>query len=548
MPKSYRAGTAEYNIAAAVWIVLGCLLFISATSAGAHVYPAPTPLTRAAQIPLEALPPDVRIEPVLTRLNEPVAMAFAPDGRLFFTERTLGEVFSFTLGDTFVVSIYKVTLASTDGERGLIGLALDPNFLQNHYIYIYYTSNEDNDVWHNRVVRFTLQDNGQGDSLRLLLKVPLESEFISIHNGGNLHFGPDGKLYVSLGDYGNWANAQNLGTLAGKILRINPANGSGLPDNPWYGSGNANTDRIYARGFRNPFDFDFDPVSGQMFAEDNGTSCDDEVNRVLRGYTYGWRTNYPPCEDSAPGGPNPAYNTIPPLFFWTQSVAPTGVTFYRGDAIPEWKNDLFVCLWKTGELHHFKLNTARTAIASHTIISDPALGTALCHLDIETGPDGALYFFRKNDSDPDRLRDLYRLTRDATFYASAFTASSAALASGDTLTYTLRLVHYGALTTTFTVTSSLPPATALIDGSPHTASGMIIGSGAGVTWTGSITPNSSLLATYRVTVSAQITLPMALTNVMRVTSNYAGSIERAAVVIVNGRAVYLPLMQRATAP
>jgi glucose/arabinose dehydrogenase len=153
-------------------------------------------------------------------------------------------------------------------------------------------------------------------------------------------------------------------------------------DNPFSGSS------VYAYGLRNSFDFDFDPITGQIFATENGDACDDEINRLLPRGNYGWRPNYP-CDDGAPGGPNPAYNTIPPLTYWSSSIAPTGLTFYRGDLIPEWKNDLFMCAFKDNStaLHHFKLNAARTAIISHTIIA----GTQ-CRTDVLTGPDGALYY------------------------------------------------------------------------------------------------------------------------------------------------------------
>jgi hypothetical protein len=249
------------------------------------------------------------------------------------------------------------------------------------------------------------------------------------------------------------------------------------------------------------------------------------------------------------GGPNPTFNSIPPLMFWSQSVVPTGVTFYRGDLFPEWKNDLFVCHWKTGELHHFKLNGARTAIASHTIIQDSVLGASVCHLDVETGTGGALYFFRNDESDPSfQYRDIYRITRDATVYASTFSASPPNPSAGSALTYDMRLVHYGTQTTTFTLTAGLPLSTALALDSLQAASGQLTGSGTGVTWTGSILPNTTLTATYRVTVSDQIVAPTLLTNVMHVASNRADPIDRVAIAMANGQAAYLPIVLRSPTP
>ena len=274
MLKSRRTDNRKYNITVtprARCAALPCVLAVIGWLALRPTTGAPQDIALPA---LEPLPPEVRVEPVLTGVDDPVAMAFAPDGRWFFTKRVTGEVQMLAPGNPAPVTIFQVT-PEYGVERGLLGIALDPNFSQNHYIYIHYTSDEDHDGRHNRIVRFTLQPNGVGGSPLTLLKVPLDSDFTEMHNGGNLHFGPDGKLYVSIGDYGNPGHAQELTTLPGKILRLNPANGSGWRGNPWYGGGNANTDRLYARGFRNPFDFDFDPASGQLFAGDNGTSCDD---------------------------------------------------------------------------------------------------------------------------------------------------------------------------------------------------------------------------------------------------------------------------------
>ena len=498
----------------------------------------------ATQVTTEPLPPGARIEPVFNDVRNPVAMTFAPDGRWFFTERTTGWVQMVTGANRGGV-FHTPNLSGA--ERGQLGIALDPNFVSNGYVYVFYTSFEDRAVTgkiDNRVVRFQLQGN-RGISPTLMLTVPLDSNASEIHNGGNLHFGPDGKLYVSIGDYFNDTNGQNLSKMPAKIHRFDTTVPLSAPtDNPFYDGGGPNADSTYAYGFRNPFDFDFDPVSGVLFAGDNGIDCDDEVNRVLPGYNYGWRTHYEPCDDFSPDGPDPAYNTIPPLIAWPYSAVPTGVTFYRGDLFPEWKNDLFVCHWKKGELHHFKLNAARNAIASHTIIADIA-----CHLDIETGNGGALYYFSDDTTDPVKeYRDIYRITRDATVYASTFAPSSPIPAAGDALTYTLRLVHYGMLTTTFTITSSLPPSTTLIDGSPQAAGGAIVGSGAGITWTGSILPNTTLTATYRVNISDQIAAPTLLINAMHISTDLAGSTQRVAIVVVNGRAVYLPILLRAFVP
>ena len=526
-------------------IVLIVAVSTTGSAAGARVSRPDAPA-----VDVEPLPPGGRIE-IGPRVRDPVSMAFASDGTWYYTERRTGIVRRVD-ANGFAFPLYDAPVAAPpESERGLIGITLDPDFTSNGYIYIFYTGSPAVNVIENYVERLTLH-SGSTVSATRVLSVPLDWNQAVIHNGGNLRFGPDGKLYLSIGDYFDAANGQDLGKMPAKIHRFNPSVPLSAPfDNPFYDGPGPNADSLYAYGFRNPFDFDFDPVSGTLFAGDNGVACDDEVNRVRPGYNYGWRTNYPECDDSSPGGPDPAYNTILPLISWPYSVVPTGVTFYRGDLFPEWKNDLFVCHWKSGELHHFKLNAARNTIVSHTILTVPypELGAVLCHLDIETGHGGALYFFRNDPADPNKeFRYVMRLTRDATIYASTFEPSARIPAAGESLTYTMRLVHYGTLTTTFSITSSLPPSTTLVEGSLQASGGAIGGSSGGVDWAGSVLPNTTLTATYRVTVSDLIVTPVMLTNTLTISTDVAGSARRVATIVVNGRAVYLPLVLRQFTP
>jgi glucose/arabinose dehydrogenase len=540
----------------AEWMVAGGVIQLAVIGAAAPPSPeAAAQPSGAAQFAEESLPPGGRIEFAAAHARNPTAMAFAPDGRWFYTERTTGYIFAVTqqFGRYNLFPPVPATHPPFQSEQGLLGIALDPNFLTNKYIYVYYTSGEDaattgrND---NRVVRYTMVGNDFIMTPTLMLTAPLQSNDIVIHNGGNLHFGPDGKLYVSIGDYFDATNGQNLNRLQAKIHRFNTSVPLSAPaDNPFFSNPNVTVKSTYAYGFRNPFDFDFDPVTGAIFAGDNGIACDDEINRVLPGYNYGWRANYPDCDDFSADGPDPAYNTIPPLIAWPYSAVPTGVTFYRGDLFPEWQNDLFACHWKDGTLHRFRLDASRTAIASHTILVDPNLGATLCHLDIETGTDGALYFFRNDETDPSKeFRDIYRITRDPTIYASTFAPSSAMPASGDVVTYTMRLAHYSPVSSTFAITATLPPSTTIVAGSPQAGGGAIGGSGAGIFWSGVISSNTTLTATYRVTVSQQIGTPALLANTMTITTDKAGSAQRAALIFVNARGVYLPIAFRAFEP
>jgi glucose/arabinose dehydrogenase len=315
-------------------------------------------------------------------MNLPVAMAFDPAGRLFYTEKT-GAVRLFAGGQLQPEQVIRFTV-ETGTERGLLGIALDPAFNDNRFVYVYYTckaGTEDCPDPENRVVRFVERD-GQGSDPVTIFATP---QWDGIHAGGNIHFGPDGKLYVSVGDNGQPENGQLLSTPSGKIHRIN-ADGTVPEDNPDFAG--AALPSLYARGLRDSFDFTFDPVvPGRIFAGENGPGCDDEMNRIEAGYNYGWRHNYP-CDDD--NGPDAYFNTIKPLWYVREEaccLAPTGIEVYRGSQIPEWRNHIFMATFNSGALYHFTLNTGRTEVVSARIVDG-----VRANMDIESGPDGALYF------------------------------------------------------------------------------------------------------------------------------------------------------------
>jgi glucose/arabinose dehydrogenase len=143
-------------------------------------------------------------------------------------------------------------------------------------------------------------------------------------------------------------------------------------------------------GLRNSFDFAFDALDTEApfraFAGENGFECDDELNRIEAGYNYGHRVGSN-CED---GNPSPTYNTIPPLWYVPRSeccIGPTGTEVYTGSSIPEWQNHLFMCAFHDAALRHFYLDESRTLVLSVASVEGVA-----CHLDVQTGPDGALYY------------------------------------------------------------------------------------------------------------------------------------------------------------
>lgn len=318
----------------------------------------------------------------LTNANYPITLAFAPDGRLFYTEKTNGNVRVISV-DGVLQSAPVITLpVNALAEQGMLGIAIDPNHAENGHIWVVHTApGTARDYPANKVVRFTEED-GIGRDPEVMLSIPLTGGTL-IHNGGNLHFDREGRLYLSVGDYENPANAQNLDVMQGKIHRFDVTAGGLVPaeGNPFEDSS------IYAYGLRNSWDFAFDIDTEFIYATENGDQCDDEINLILRGFHYGHGANYT-CGGTA-AGVNTTYY-VQPLERFTPTQAPTGIIVYDYPAIPEWHGNIFFCVWNNGypSLRMLTLDSTRRKIARTTEIP---LGAGRCRIDLAVSPTGAIY-------------------------------------------------------------------------------------------------------------------------------------------------------------
>lgn len=266
-------------------------------------------------------------------LEVPWALAFLPDDRLIFTQRG-GNVSILEDQNVKTVGTINVTQNS---ESGLLGIAVDPNFTQNNYIYLYYTFGD-----HNRISRFKLENDQLSNETILVDNIPAAQ----IHDGGRLKFGPDGKLYATTGDSGDSALAQNLSSMAGKILRLN-SDGTVPEDNP-YGT------YVYSYGHRNPQGITWDE-QGIMYASEHGQTRNDEINIITKGGNYGW----PLYEgnDTAPG-------FIKPLRAYTEfTLAPSGIAYYE--------NALYVAGLRGSQLRKLNLSAdGKTILGEEAILTD----------------------------------------------------------------------------------------------------------------------------------------------------------------------------------
>jgi glucose/arabinose dehydrogenase len=257
-------------------------------------------------------------------------LATAPDDRLLVCQKT-GDLLVVKPDGTVLPEPFLHVDADIQGEHGLSGLALDPDFVHNGYVYVYYTTAAA--PVHARVSRFTADPANPNAALPDSEKVLLELDNLSnvVHVGGGMHFGKDGKLYVGVGEDGNPANAQDGSSLLGKVLRINP-DGSVPEDNPFVGVPGIRPE-IYAFGFRNPFRSAVDPASGLIYVNDVGSDppqAREEVNRLYAGGNYGWPSYEGYSNDPNFTDPLYAYGHGTDAETGTDDCAITGGAFYTG--------------------------------------------------------------------------------------------------------------------------------------------------------------------------------------------------------------------------
>ncbi|NDJ85345.1 MAG: PQQ-dependent sugar dehydrogenase [Chloroflexi bacterium] len=376
---------------ASVSLVISAILMTIAVLGGGAQQPAARAQDAPNATPSPTLDPDLPADYRIEKVSDavwPVAIDWTPDGRLFYTERFSGNLRVINADGTLQPDPVWTFPVATEGERGLLGVAVSPDYDETGYIYVYYTRVPGGgfNVPTNRIVRITEQD-GQGADPVVMLDVPLTTNNLW-HQGGNIHFGPDGMLYLAIGEYYQPALAQDIDAIPGKINRFQ-VQGDTLvpaPDNPFPDSA------TFAYGLRNTFDFDFDPYTDthlQIFAADNGPDCDDELNLIVAGGNYGWRPGYP-CDDANPQSPG---QYIYPLWHTTPTEAPTGVAVYTGDMIPQWQGQVFFCMWNTGKMRRAILDATRSYLVG---VREVDLQGQTCTLEAQDGPDGALYFTNQN--------------------------------------------------------------------------------------------------------------------------------------------------------
>jgi glucose/arabinose dehydrogenase len=316
------------------------------------------------------------------------SIVWAPDGGMFFTQKD-GLVRYISPDGTPQEEPVLALNVRTENEDGLLSMALDPDFETNGYFYVYYTAAPRNDQLFNIMARYTLEDGKGVDPERLLVYV-VESRLYQ-HSGGRMRFDENGYLYLSIGDLSHWSkHGQNPDRLESRIHRFDLSSGelAPAPGNPTEGNS------TYAIGLRNVFSFVFDPLSGAIFATNNGPDCDDLVARIAPGDNFGWG-----IADLASNDDIVAWcaddtrrdGTTPALVYYTPTIAPTGIMIYNGQYFPEWQGDLFFCSYKQLTMLHADLNETRDALlAEPQPVSTGDMPN--CAVEIAQGADDYIYY------------------------------------------------------------------------------------------------------------------------------------------------------------
>jgi glucose/arabinose dehydrogenase len=318
---------------------------------------------------------------VASSLSLPTAMAFAPDGRLFVCQQ--GGSLRVIKAGALLAKPFLTLNVDGNGERGLLGVAFDPSFASNNYLYVYYTAKTP--AIHNRVSRFTASGDTALTGSEVVLLDLDDLSGATNHNGGAIHFGPDGKLFIAAGENATSSNSQTMSNLLGKILRMSPDGGIPI-DNPFYGTATAKNRLIWALGLRNPFTFAFQRTTGTLFINDVGASSWEEINRGVAGANYGW----PATEGFTT---NPAYRG--PVFTYPHGSGSTsgnciaGGTFFEPSATTypaSYSGLYFFADYVNGWIRTLRPADS-TAAGFATGISSP--------VDLLTGPDGNLYYLAR---------------------------------------------------------------------------------------------------------------------------------------------------------
>jgi glucose/arabinose dehydrogenase len=326
----------------------------------------------------------LRVDTVARGLDHPWAVAFLPDGRLLVTERP-GRLRAVQADGRVSEPLAGVPEVAARGQGGLLDVALDPRFSENRLVYLSYAEPGERGTAGTAVARGRLGDGRLEDTRVIYRQQPKVSG--GNHFGSRLVFARDGTLFVTQGDrFAYREQAQDLSSGLGKIVRVNP-DGSIPRDNPFVGRDGVRPE-IWSYGHRNVQSAALHPETGQLWTVEHGARGGDELNHPEAGKNYGWPViTYGVDYSGAKIGEGTAKPGMEqPVYYWDPVIAPSGMTFYTGDAFPAWRGSVLVGSLRPGLLVRLVLEGGRVAREERYLAE---LGERI--RDVRQGPDGLLY-------------------------------------------------------------------------------------------------------------------------------------------------------------
>lgn len=329
-------------------------------------------------------PVELKTKVLVSNLTLPWEIIYGPDNLIWFTEKS-GKISRLNPTNSQVTALHTISEVRVQGEGGLLGMALHPNFSASPYVYVFYGYGN---PYKNKLVRFSYANNALGSPLTLLDNIPAAN----IHNGSRLMIVGD-KLFVTTGDANDTSAPQNVNSLAGKVLRLNldgtvPTDNP-MANNPMWSYGHRNAQGLVA-------------VGNRIFSSEHGPDSDDEVNIIEKGRNYGWPNVKGKCNETGETAFCNQNNVAESIIEWTPTIAPSGMTYYNSNYIPQFKNSLLLAFLKGNKLMQLKLNDSQTSVVETKDLYAGEFGRIRA---VTQSPEGKIYICTSNGS-ADRIVEI----------------------------------------------------------------------------------------------------------------------------------------------
>ncbi|MGB3005479.1 MAG: PQQ-dependent sugar dehydrogenase [Chitinophagaceae bacterium] len=327
---------------------------------------------------------------ILNGLNYPWEILWGPDNHIWMTERG-GKISRVNPVTGDIIPLITISETESNGEGGMLGLALHPNFKTNPQVFVAYNYN--NGKYKEKIVRFTYDGSTLINPVTILDNIKASS----IHNGCRLVISPDLKLFITTGDASDQTLPQNSNSINGKVLRIN-LDGSIPGDNPLTGN------PLWSTGHRNAQGLVI--VNNKMYISEHGPDSDDEINIIEKGRNYGWPAVKGFCDEKREQTFCSANNVKEPIMAWTPTIAACGLDYYESNLIPEWKNSLLLVALKNARLYQMKLDDSFSKITETNEYFSNDYGRMR---DICISPEGKVYICTSNGGNDDKIIEIRKL-------------------------------------------------------------------------------------------------------------------------------------------